>query len=430
MKYCLSALFLLITIAGLAQTQCRSFEYRQQQLKANPMLAQTVATIEQFTSRQLSQRPVAVTGGTSGGTSSSSGAASGGTPSLITIPVVVHILYNTNAENISDAQVQSQIDVLNADYQKQNSDTAEIPSYYRSLATNCGFRFGLALADTNGQATTGIIHKYTTNSYFTINDDIKSSATGGDDGWDRDRYLNIWVGNFTGSLLGYSSVVGGAKATDGVVVLYTAFGTVGTATAPFNLGRTAVHEVGHWLNMIHTWGDDSCGTDLVADTPPQQGPTYGDPSGIILSCGNTPYGNLYQDYMDFTDDIGMHLFTNGQKARMLTLFAPGGFRYALLADTVPVDTATDAVSVAATESSASAMTIYPNPAVSLVTVQLTDPACLGGLLDVYNQLGQKIMSVRVTTLTLQLDVAGLAGGIYFIRASDGKKGAVGKLIRI
>jgi hypothetical protein len=430
MKHCLSALFSLITIAGLAQTQCRSFEYRQQQLKANPMLAQTVAAIEQFTSRQLSQHPVAVTGGTSGGTSSSSGAASGGIPSLITIPVVVHILYNTNAENISDAQVQSQIDVLNADYQKQNSDTAEIPSYYRSLAANCGFRFGLALADTNGLATTGIIHKYTTNSYFTINDDIKSSATGGDDGWDRDRYLNIWVGNFTGSLLGYSSVVGGAKATDGVVVLYTAFGTVGTATAPFNLGRTAVHEVGHWLNMIHTWGDDSCGNDLVADTPPQQGPTYGDPSGIIISCGNTPYGNLYQDYMDFTDDIGMHLFTNGQKARMLTLFAPGGFRYALLSDSVPVDTATAAVSVTATESSASGMAIYPNPAVSLATVQLTDPACLGGLLDVYNQLGQKVMTVRVTALTLQLDVAGLASGIYFIRVSDGKKGAAGKLMRI
>jgi len=432
MKHCLFALFSLITIAGLAQTQCRSFEYRQQQLKVNPTLAQTVAAIEQFTSRQLSEHPVAVTGGTSGSTSgtSSGGASSGSIPSLITIPVVVHILYNTNSENISNAQVQSQIDVLNADYQKQNADTAEIPAYYRSLAANCGFRFGLALADTNGQATTGIIHKYTTNTYFTIEDDIKSAATGGDDGWDRDRYLNIWVGNLTGGLLGYSSVIGGDKATDGVVVLYTAFGTVGTATAPFNLGRTTVHEVGHWLNMIHTWGDDSCGNDYVADTPPQQAPTYGDPSGIILSCGNTPYGNLYQDYMDFTDDIGMHLFTNGQKARMLTLFAPGGFRNALLTDTVPVDTAKGAVTAAVTEGSVFVMGIYPNPAVGLVTVQLADPACLGGLLDVYNQLGQKVMTVRVTALTLQLDVAGLASGIYFIRASDGKKGGVGKLMKM
>ena len=134
--------------------------------------------------------------------------------------------------------------------------------------------------------------------------------------------------------------------------------------------------------------------------------------------------------MDFTDDIGMHLFTNGQKARMLTLFAPGGFRYALLSDAVPVDTSTAAVPAVAAEAAVSGMAIYPNPAVSLATVQLTDPACLGGLLDVYNLLGQRTMSVRVTALTLQLDVAGLASGIYFIRVSDGKKGQAGKLIKV
>lgn len=429
MKCFFFVVFLLLSIASLAQTQCRSFEYRQQQLKANPTLVQTVAAIEQFTARQLSQHPIAVTGGpgSTSGTSSSGSAVS--TPSLITIPVVIHILYNTNAENISDAQVQSQIDVLNADYQKQNADTTEIPSYYRSLAANCGFRFGLALADTNGQATTGIIRKYTETSSFTDDDGIKSAATGGDGGWDGDRYLNIWVGNLTSGLLGYSSLIGGAKAEDGVVVLYTAFGTGGTATAPFNLGRTTVHEVGHWLNMIHTWGDDSCGNDEVADTPPQQAPTYGDPSGIILSCGNTPYGNLYQDYMDFTDDIGMHLFTNGQKARMLTLFAPGGFRYALLSSTVPVDTLKSSVT-AATDGAEANIGIYPNPAVGLVTVQLTGPACLGGLLDMYNQMGQKVMTTRVTALTLQLNVAGLASGIYFIRASDGKQEEVGKLVKL
>jgi hypothetical protein len=115
---------------------------------------------------------------------------------------------------------------------------------------------------------------------------------------------------------------------------------------------------------------------------------------------------------------------------MLTLFAPGGFRYALLSDAVPVDTSTAAVPAAAAEGSVSVMAIYPNPAVGLVTVQLTDTACLGGLLDVYNLLGQRTMSVRVTALTLQLDVAGLASGIYFIRVSDGKKGQAGKLIKV
>jgi hypothetical protein len=428
MKHFLSGLLcLLFAVAGLSQTECRSFDYRQQQLKANPALAISVAAIDEFTAKELKAGSTTATGGASG---ASSGGSAVGTPvSLITIPVVVHILYHNSAENLSDAQVQSQIDVLNTDYQKKNADTAGIPAYYRGLAANCGFRFGLAMADTNGQTTTGIIRKYTSISSFTINDAIKSSAMGGDDGWDRDRYLNIWVGNLTGGILGYSSIVGGAKATDGVVVLFTAFGTNGTAEAPFDKGRTATHEVGHWLNMIHTWGDDSCGNDEVTDTPPQQGPTYGDPSGIILSCGNTKYGNLYMDYMDFTDDAGMHLFTYGQRDRMRTLFAPGGFRYALLSSNVPV-AADSAAGTTVTNEAGAGMTIYPNPAVSLVTVQLTNPDCLGGVLVLYNQLGQRVMTMRVTALTVQLDLSTLTKGIYFVRVSDGKNGETGKLVRI
>ncbi len=258
----LSALCCLIfTLPAYSQT-CRSAEYRAAQLQANPPLLQRMA---------------AVTGESSPGPSNLNNSS---TVSLITIPVVVHVVYHSDAENISDAQIKSQIEVLNADFEKRNGDTTEIPSYYRSLAANCGFRFGLALQDTNGQATTGVIRRYTEVTSFSINDGIKSAATGGDDAWDRDKYLNIWVGNLTSSVLGYSSVVGGPKATDGVVVLYSAFGTTGVAAAPFNRGRTATHEIGHWLNLIHTWGDDSCGNDDVADTPPQQSPDYGDPAGI------------------------------------------------------------------------------------------------------------------------------------------------------
>jgi hypothetical protein len=424
--YYLALFCLLYALPGWSQQTCRSFDYRTQQLKADPSLAAAVAAVEEFTARQIKERPVIVTGGTSG---ASSGAASGNAaPALITIPVVVHIVYNTSAENISDAQVQSQIAVLNTDYQKLNADTAEIPSYYRSLAANCGFRFGLAQLDTNGEATTGIIRKHTGVQSFIINDGIKSSVTGGDDGWDRDHYLNIWVGNLTGGILGYSSIPGGPKATDGIVVLYTAFGTNGTATAPFNRGRTTTHEVGHWLNMIHTWGDDSCGNDQVADTPPQEAPTYGDPSGIIVSCGNAPYGNLYMDYMDFTDDIGMHLFTYGQRDRMRTMFAPGGFRYALLSSGVPVAAMDNAAEVTADVTGG--MTVYPNPAIGLATVKLADPASLGGILDVYNQLGQRVITMRVTSQVMQLDVSGWGKGIYFIRVSGGKKGATSKLVRI
>ena len=424
MKLYLSALCCMVfAVPGLSQPTCRSTDYRKEQFKADPSLVQVVAAIERYTANQEKSRPVIVTGGSSGGANDLSNNT---TLPLITIPVVVHIVYHTAVENISDAQVQSQIDVLNTDYQKRNADTAGIPAYYRSLAANCGFRFGLALVDTNGQVTTGIVRRNTNVTSFSIDDGIKFTASGGDDGWDRDRYLNIWVGNLSGGILGYSSIVGGSKATDGVVVLYTAFGTNGTATAPFNLGRTGTHEVGHWLNMIHTWGDDSCGNDEVADTPPQEGPDYGDPSGIIISCGNEPYGNLYMDYMDFTDDIGMHLFTYGQRDRMRTLFAPGGFRYALLSSTVPV-AVDSAVSVAG---AGSGITVFPNPAVSVVTVKLADPASMGGLLEVYDRLGRLVAVVRITSLQLQLDVSGWASGVYFIRVNGGRASTAAKLVKI
>ncbi len=426
MKLYLSALCCMIfAVPGLSQPTCRSTDYRKELIRANPSLVQVVAAIESFTANQVKSRPVIVTGGSSGGANNLSANA---TVPLITIPVVVHILYHNATEDISDAQVQSQLDVLNMDYQKRNADTAAIPSYYRSLAADCGFRFGLALLDTNGQATTGIVRRNTTVTSFSIDDGIKLTSSGGDDGWDRDRYLNIWVGNLTGGILGYSSIVGGPKATDGIVVLYTAFGTNGTATAPFNRGRTATHEVGHWLNMIHTWGDDSCGNDEVTDTPPQEGPDYGDPGGIIISCGNEPYGNLYMDYMDFTDDIGMHLFTYGQRDRMRSLFVLGGFRYPLLSSTVPVAT-TDSLA-SATDNAAGGISVFPNPAVSLVTVKLAEPACLGGLLEVYDQLGRQVLTMRITSTELQLDVTSWSVGMYFIRVAGGKNGETAKLVKI
>ena len=400
---------LLIALSGWTQTTCRSFDYRQQQFRVHPELAAAVESIEQFTHRQLQPSTVGVTGQSSQHTALPA----------ITIPVVVHVLYNDNAENISDAQIQSQLDVLNNDYQKKNADTVNIPSYYSSLAANTGFRFKLAGIDTNGNVTTGIIRKHTSVAVFSITDNMKSSATGGDDAWDRNSYLNIWVCNLEDGVLGYSSVVGGPAQTDGVVVLYTAFGTTGAARAPFNLGRTCTHEIGHWLNMIHVWGDADCGDDKVADTPPQSQATYGDPSGIILSCGNTPYGNLYMDYMDFTDDIGMHMFTNGQRDRMRSLFAPGGFRYPLLSSPAATAPAGDAGEAVSGGGIGLAPEIYPNPAVNYVVLSLKDPSQVGCLLEVYNQVGQLMMATRVTQQTFQLNVSSLSGGLYFISLGNG-----------
>lgn len=412
MKYFLPfAGSLLITVSGLGQRDCRWFDYKQQQLKADPSLVEKVEAVESFTRMQLHKSSVTITGQ---GTKDL-------IPALITIPVVVHIVYNSSSQNISDAQVLSQLDVLNADYGKHNSDTSAIPSYYAALAANSGFRFVLAGVDTDGHATTGIVRKFTNVSSFSLNDNVKYSSKGGDDAWDRDRYLNVWVCNLVGNVLGYSSVVGGSKGADGVVVLYTAFGTTGTATSPYNRGRTATHEIGHWLNLIHLWGDADCGDDEVADTPPQSTGTYGNPSGIVISCGNTPYGNLYMDYMDFTDDIGMHLFTYGQRDRMRTLFAEGGFRQALLTSTtgtVSTGGVGGGVTVPGTGGEV-IVDLHPNPAMSTLSVNLQGKAKVGGMLDIYNQVGMKVKSVRVTQLSFQLDVSGLSGGVYFMRIEGG-----------
>jgi hypothetical protein len=406
---------LSFSLLSVAQRDCRSPEYKQEMIRAHPELAVKIQQIEAFTRQQLQSPTIAVTG------TEPAGKGSG----VIRIPVVVHIVYNADQQNISDAQVSSQIDVLNRDYRKQNADTAKIPGYYSPLAADCGFQFVLANIDTNGKPTTGIVRRHTNMLSFQIDDAVKFTAKGGDDAWDRDRYLNIWVCNLTGGILGYSSIPGSLKATDGVTILCTAFGTTGTATAPFNLGRTATHEIGHWLNLIHIWGDADCGNDHVDDTPQQQAATRGNPGGMILSCGNTPYGNLYMDYMDFTDDIGMHLFTYGQRNRMHTLFAAGGFRSALLASNALSGTSAPTGSTGSGTTTGNTddgldLHIYPNPARTIVTLTTNQSSSAGSLLEIYDQVGQRVMVVRISGTSSQLNISSLPGGLYFIRVNGAK----------
>ena len=235
------------------------------------------------------------------------------------IPVVVHVVYKTPAQNISDAQIKSQIDVLNADFRKKNSDIGSVPGAFQPMTADARIQFELATSDPTGQATSGILRVKTTKDFFSDDDGVKSSGTGGSDAWPADRYLNVWVCQLGGGLLGYAQFPGGPAATDGVVILHSAFGTQGTAAAPFNLGRTCTHEVGHWLNLRHIWGDDGTGCsgdDFVADTPNQAGPNYGTPTFPSVSCGNAPDGDMFMNYMDYVDDVAMMMFTAGQVTRM------------------------------------------------------------------------------------------------------------------
>jgi hypothetical protein len=245
-------------------------------------------------------------------------AAAAAKPGITTIPVVVHVVYNSAAENISLAQIRSQISVLNRDFRATNTDKSKVPAPFKGLVADTRIKFALAKKDPQGKPTNGITRTKTTRTSFGTNDSVKSSAAGGHDAWPTNKYLNIWVCQLTGGLLGYAQFPGGPPATDGVVITHTAFGTNGTAAAPFNLGRTTTHEVGHWLNLRHIWGDteDCSGTDFVADTPNAAGPNFGTPNFPRVSCSNGPNGDMFMNYMDYVDDVAMFMFTTQQVARM------------------------------------------------------------------------------------------------------------------
>lgn len=238
---------------------------------------------------------------------------------VATIQTVVHAVYNTEEQNISDEQIKSQIDVLNKDFNKLNPDVSEVPSVWTDLVAEARIKFVLAKKDPDGNPTIGITRTKTSVKSFDGDDGVKSKATGGADAWDAKCYLNIWVCLLGGGLLGYAQFPGGPPETDGVVITHTGFGTTGTAAPPFNKGRTATHEIGHWLDLRHIWGDDGegcTGSDFVEDTPNQGGPNFGSPDFPHVSCDNSPNGDMFVNYMDYTDDRSMFMFTAGQISRI------------------------------------------------------------------------------------------------------------------
>ena len=296
----------LMACAGnsFAQRTCGSMEILEMQIQEDPKRGVTLDQIEAHTLAIETSGERNVNG-------------------VITIPVVVHVLYNNSTENISDAQILSQIQVLNDDFRRFNADADDT----WSQAADSEIEFCMATSDPNGNPTDGILRVPTSVSAFGTNDEMKFTSSGGSDAWPASDYLNMWVCDISGGILGYAQFPGGSSATDGVVCDYQYFGTVGVATAPFDGGRTTTHEVGHWLNLRHIWGDGNCNADdFVSDTPSSDGPNYGCAVGTV-SCSST---DMVQNYMDYSDDGCMNLYTVGQKNRMRALFESGGYRSSLL----------------------------------------------------------------------------------------------------
>ena len=281
--------------SAVSQRGCASQEVLTAQMKADPSLALRMNKIEAFTEKaMLSARLV---------------------NGKVEIPVVVNVLYRTAAENISLSQIQSQIDVLNKDFNALNSDYNSVPAAFSGVKANVGITFVLQ----------NVVRRSTTTTSWTTNDAMKKSAQGIAPTTPT-TVLNMWSCNLGGGILGYAQFPGGASSTDGVVMDNNAFGSGGTAVAQINLGRTATHEVGHWMNLRHIWGDATCGSDLVSDTPTHNTSNYGIPAYPHYStCTGTPV-EMTMNYMDYTDDAGMYMFSNGQKSRMAALFVSGGAR--------------------------------------------------------------------------------------------------------
>ncbi len=237
---------------------------------------------------------------------------------IITIPVVFHIVHRLSSQNISDERIFEQIDILNADYSGANTDIGSVPSDFSAFVGSSRIRFELASFDPDGNPTTGIERIATDSITFSMNDEgIKHSELGGADVWTNTEYLNIWVGRIENGLLGYATPPNTASASeDGVVIGYKYVGL--SSDASYNLGRTATHEIGHYLGLSHIWGPygPSCSfDDNIADTPMQFDAHYANPGHPSISCNSA---DMFMNYMDYVEDEDMFFFTIGQVSNMET----------------------------------------------------------------------------------------------------------------
>ena len=275
------------------------------------------------------------------------------------LPVVVHVIHNGepvgSGSNIHDEQIISQISVLNKDFQRLNADADNTPAEFLPAAGSLDIEFVLAKQTPEGLPTTGIVRVQGTKTEWTLNDnyELKSLSY-----WPAEDYLNIWVTTLGSSFVGFAQFpVSGLpglenssnnRLTDGIVIHYDAFGSADDGPfdldPQYNKGRTTTHEMGHFLGLRHIWGDDESesdkctGTDYVDDTPNQTLSTNGCPSNARTSCSSS---DMYMNFLDYTNDECMNLFTVGQIGRIITVVENSPRRASLvtshgLADPEPV----------------------------------------------------------------------------------------------
>jgi hypothetical protein len=340
------------------------------------------------------------------------------TDSIYTIPVIVHVIYKNNVENISDNQINSQISALNNDFRKRNADTTIVKPKFP--IADVRIEFCLANKKPDGSYTSGIIRIPTTQDNVGLNNlsHIISPS------WGNKDYLNIWVCDYGNNIAGRGTPPNTVSDNqDGIVIDYTNFGTTGTVIAPYHLGRTVTHEVGHWLNLFHTWGQNetnpNCSSDdLVTDTPDQSAiyntcPTTG------TSCGSE---DMLSNYMGYVYDRCMANFTPGQKTRM---------RNALLisrSTLINSDKGCSVLSINEKEFS-SQIQAFPNPNNGNFEIQLTDQIIDDITIEITNHLGQRVdYTYQKANNNYIVTSNSLPNGIYLLKIMSDKKTAIKKII--
>jgi len=336
---------------------------------------------------------------------------------MYTIPIVIHVIHNGEAVgisgNISDEQIFSAITALNNDFRSTNSDTLVPTHPFYSLQADINMEFCLAKQDGAGEPTTGILRYDKGQSSWGI-DDFEDNVKPGTI-WDITKYLNIWIITFGSPdtyTLGYASLPGWSDPTEvGVVIGATYFGTTGNLSTPYDQNRTATHEVGHFFNLSHIWGDATCGTDNVSDTPTQEGPNTdlcpSFPHNVAGPCSPGPNGEMIMNYMDYTTDACMQMFTTGQKDRMRAAV--------LLSDRLSLTTssACDEPS-STTHISSGDFNIYPNPSKNVVSVSAPGHFKIEGI-KVYNINGQEMnVTFNIGNRQSIINTASLDNGSYFV----------------
>ncbi len=354
--------------------------------------------------------------------------------SVLTIPVVFHIVWHDSTDNISDERILSQLDVLNTDYRKLNSDLFYVPDMFKKLSADMEIEFCLASIDPNGLPTPGITRNMTTvvdiGTQNTVTapyySKIKYTSLGGADGWDNEKYLNVWIGKFNENsyYLGQSTFPWkGLKTEDGIRIdpQYVGVHCIDAVKKKYSYGRTLTHEIGHYLGLLHPWDTSVCAIgDLVDDTPPQKYIYYGCPGTIMDDgCMTIP---MTMNFMEYTDDRCMAMFTKGQKARVDSILSI--YRPLLLTQNVACVTKTKDL-----ELTESHVKIYPNPTTSCLVLELGLEDTKEVQVQIWDVAARLIYNETMPNIAVRpIEIGFIPKGMYIMKIISGNQSITRKIM--